>query len=147
MGSFKRDMARLFNLLEADALASLSDLLRYQFIANMYNKMRTNILLPTSASAASARESSPKYNTMNGKHDRPGAKEGNSIITVRFLAPAFFGKVIFSKYFEQASMIILNAKASRGGKISKELSSLILSRATKMTAGRAMLRIMVLTPP
>jgi len=92
--------------------------------------MRPNILLPTSAKAPNANESSPRYTTKKGKQDSPGAKEGISAL---------------KKYLVTRSIIRLN-KSARAGNISKELSNLILRRATKITAGKATLKMIVLTP-
>ena len=57
-------------------------LAKCQFMAITYRKIRTKNLLPTSAKAALANCSSPKYSRIKGKLDSPGANEGNSIISV-----------------------------------------------------------------
>src|SRR5688572_13983686 len=120
-------------------------LFKYHFIAIRYAMISTKILFPISANAAIAKGNSPPNSKINGKHDSPGAKDGNNKIATLCCATGTLksdwrGSLSINKY-----RIKLKHHTSNGTKII-EGSNSIFSRAIKIVAGSARLKIMVLIP-
>ena len=114
-------------------------------MAMTYRKINTKNLLPTSAKAASAKLDSPKYSKMNGKHERPGANDGNKSFSVRPFE--VFGLIPSSliRNGVRIKMTKLKANASKGKTNMVELISTPIN-ATKIVDGRAIVSMIFLSP-
>lgn len=74
----------------------------------------TNTLLPTSARAAIATGPWPLYSMMNGRHDKPGANDGMSMINVRYWFRGSPNNELIGRKSIITCMMRLNPMASRG---------------------------------
>ena len=98
--------------------------------------MRTNILLPTSANAAFANASSPKYSIRKGKHDNPGAKDGNNRRILRKTAESLDTFMIVTTKYAPSIIKTLRRRVIKGNNKSS-LSISIFSSAMNIVAGKA----------